>query len=133
VVRRSLQMARARIELATPRFSVDEAKLSNHAEMPANKPNLDGRPTRKNPEMPSCWSRFGRRVARRLPLGFVAPSRHREAQRLHPRLRALSALWEHLELAEALINLGVRDHFRAEDRASLDEGWPHLPRPAATP
>jgi hypothetical protein len=39
------QMARARIELATPRFSGVRSILSNGLEMPANKPNLDGRPT----------------------------------------------------------------------------------------
>jgi len=38
-------MARARIELATPRFSGVRSILSNGLEMPANKPNLDGRPT----------------------------------------------------------------------------------------
>jgi hypothetical protein len=44
-MRRSREMARPRVELGTPRFSGVRSTLSNRLEMPANKPNLDGRPT----------------------------------------------------------------------------------------
>src|SRR3954471_7926028 len=62
-------MARAGIEPATPRFSVSSPEVSNLQRIACKQAESAGPgKARQSPQIPSVWSRFGRRVPRRLPL-----------------------------------------------------------------